>query len=102
MLNKESFKELTGQEPCFCETRPDDSFFELMEYIWDDESKDYFRGYENGKPPENHILRHLSRIIIWLRDSLTSDLPYSNSLYHYYQSMIDEKNRLEDDYERVS
>ena len=102
MINKKSYKQLTGQKPCFCETRPDDSFFELMEYLWKDEVRNYLENFKNGKPPEKHILLHLSRIVIWLRDSLTSDLPYSDSLYHYYQTLIEKKREYEDDYERVS
>ncbi len=64
-LHELSKEDLTEEKLCFCDSRPDESIDKVIDYLWKDESKDYYSG-EWGCPDENHIYHDICQIVEWM------------------------------------
>ena len=68
MINKEVYENITEEKLCFCDERPDESIMKVVDYLWDDESKDYHFGEWNCDE-NDHIYNDLCLIVSWMRHS---------------------------------
>ena len=89
MVNKEVYENITEEKLCFCDGRPDEEIYNLVDYLWKDERKDYYGDYPIGK--DDHIFLRLFKLVEWMKNSMTSNKPNGKEDYDYYSYLINQK-----------
>ena len=96
MVNEKVYENLTEEKLCFCDERPDDEIFDIIDYLWKDELESYYDMYRGI--PMRHIFTPLLKVVEWLRNSTRSD---EGDIRDYYTWLLQENRMCEEENKRM-